>query len=182
MNTRILLGEHTRLTALTSDSDISVMKRWTAHAASWRLLDTPNDGGFAPEYAERESGERAGHFYFLIYPLSGEQPIGQAALFGIRWPTGEAWLTVGFGDREAWNERYGVDALKVLLRFAFGELNLRRVRLGVFDYDARAIRSYEEAGFAIEGRMLQVASRNAGVKAGVYMGLQRESWELPSAV
>ncbi len=38
-------------------------------------------------------------------------------------------------------------ALNCLVDFGFGELRLERIYLHVFDYNARAQRSYEKAGF-----------------------------------
>ena len=171
MNARFLMGEQVRLTVLNSDNDIQVMQRWLADAATWRLLD-------ATAGATRPSTPHAfDNIYFLVYLLSGKRPIGHAALFDVRRAAGEAWLSIGLGRPEYWDEGYGVDAIHVALHHAFGDMDLQRVRLGVFDYDARALRSYEAAGFAIEGRMLQEARRDGRMKAGVYMGLTREDWQ-----
>jgi len=41
--------------------------------------------------------------------------------------------------------------MKVLLYYAFTELNLHRIDLDVFEFNRRAIRSYEKAGFKYEG-------------------------------
>jgi RimJ/RimL family protein N-acetyltransferase len=43
--------------------------------------------------------------------------------------------------------------MKIILRYAFTELNLKRVTLDVFEYNQRGICSYEKAGFVHEGRL-----------------------------
>jgi RimJ/RimL family protein N-acetyltransferase len=87
-----------------------------------------------------------------------------------------AFVGIGIGERAYWGKGYGTDAMKVALRFAFTEINLERVTLNVFEYNPRAIRSYEKAGFKHEGRM-----RGALLKDGrrwdmIYMGILREEW------
>jgi RimJ/RimL family protein N-acetyltransferase len=169
MCAQLLNGEHVRLVALNSDTDIQVMKRWTAHTAAWRLLDSAVDR--VPAAADQVE-----HF-FLIVPLNASHPIGHAGLFGIQPARGEAWLGFGLGEREQWGTLVGEDALRAILRYAFDALSLRCVRVGVFDYNARALRSFEDAGFVIEGRMLQEAGRDGQGRAGVCMGIRREQWE-----
>ncbi len=166
-----LRGDHVRLVALKSDMDIEVLARWSARAASWRLLDTAAD---RPAARSQPGKDRVG---FLIFPLTGDRPIGHAGLFGVDRIRGEAWLGIGLGDRDRWDTTAGADALRVILRYGFDELNLRRISLAVFEYNARALRAFEETGFAIEGRMLQEASRNGRSRAGLYMSLPREEWE-----
>lgn len=168
MNTRHYRGELVRLTALNSDQDLAVMKRWLADAAAWRLLDAADRSLASANGAEAD--------YFLICRLGDERPIGYAALFNIHRAIGEAWLSIDLGRREHWESGHGADALRLALHRAFCEMALLGLRLGVFDYNARAIHSYEAAGFAIEGRLLQERQRSRPMRAGVYMGLRRETF------
>jgi RimJ/RimL family protein N-acetyltransferase len=66
--------------------------------------------------------------------------------------------------------------MNILLRFAFTEINLRRVTLTVFEYNPRAIRSYEKAGFRHEGRMRAVLNKEGRRWDVLYMGILREEW------
>jgi RimJ/RimL family protein N-acetyltransferase len=169
MNDLRLHGEHVRLIALNTQKDIELLVRWSALSASWRLLD-----GTQARPA-RAAGQNVG---FLVYPISGERPIGHAGLFGIRPSGGEAWLGFGLGSREHWDSPVSAEALRLVLDCAFGDLHLRRVLLGVFDYDARVLRTYEAAGFTIGGRMIQEPSRDRHMRAGVCMALRREAWPM----
>ena len=65
----------------------------------------------------------------------------------VNWNGRDAFVGLGIGETEYWNKGYGTDVMNVLLRYAFMELNLLRVTLSVFEYNPRAIRSYEKAGF-----------------------------------
>lgn len=178
MNAKHHLGEYVRLVALKSDTDMDLLARWSALAESWWLLDAAH----VRPLPSRQIGDGTtqagrGDVGFLIYPLSGDRPIGHAGLFGIGYVPGQAWLGIGLGNHEHWNTRLSRDALHVVLRYAFAELGLERLLLGVFDYHARALRTFEEVGFAIKGRMLQEAGRGGHSRAGVYMDLRRKEWQ-----
>jgi RimJ/RimL family protein N-acetyltransferase len=67
--------------------------------------------------------------------------------------------------------------MRIILRYAFTELNLHRVSLDTFEYNPRAIRSYEKAGFKIEGRVRQLLNREGRRWDVIYMGILREEWE-----
>ena len=166
-----------RLEALKADADIQVLTQWIAHAAAWRLLDAVSIRPRLPKNNGLEAEDRPKQFYYLIYPLNGDRPRGHVGLFGIDWTAGTAWLDIGLGDRSPWGDGCGADALQVILRWGFDELDLGCILIGVFDYDARAILAYEEAGFAIRGRILQEAGRAGQSRAGMYLGLRRGEWD-----
>jgi RimJ/RimL family protein N-acetyltransferase len=64
----------------------------------------------------------------------------------------------------------------MILRYAFMEVNLRRVTLTVFEYNPRAIRSYEKAGFRHEGRLRKLLHRDGNRYDELFMGVLREEW------
>ena len=66
--------------------------------------------------------------------------------------------------------------MRVILRYAFTELNLHRVSLGLFEYNPRALRSYEKAGFKMEGRMRGTLHREGRRWDDLYMGILRTEW------
>ncbi len=67
--------------------------------------------------------------------------------------------------------------MKIGLRYAFQELNLERVTLGVFAYNTRAIRSYEKAGFRHEGRERRYIHRDGERADVLFMGILRQEWQ-----
>ena len=166
-----LQGEHVRLVALHSDTDRHLIERWPGATGAWRLLGAAHDDRHEPDRAPVAGGVR-----FQVRALTEDRPIGQAGLFGICRQHGDAWLDVVLSDREHWGRPYAADTLRTLLDYAFGALGLNRVALGVFEYDAGRLRALEDAGFAIEGRMLEEIGRAGRRRAGVLMGLRREAW------
>jgi RimJ/RimL family protein N-acetyltransferase len=56
-------------------------------------------------------------------------------------------------------------------------LNLNRVNLNVFEYNPRAIRSYEKVGFKHEGVVRDWMAREGKRWNVVFMGILRREWE-----
>lgn len=54
---------------------------------------------------------------------------------------------------------YGTDALRVLLRFAFDELNLHKITLVVYEGNEGGRRLYEKVGFQYEGTLREQVYR-----------------------
>ena len=55
------------------------------------------------------------------------------------------------GDKEYWSKGYGSDALKLLIKFIFEEVNMNKIKLKVFSFNNRAIACYKKVGFKEEG-------------------------------
>jgi RimJ/RimL family protein N-acetyltransferase len=67
--------------------------------------------------------------------------------------------------------------MRLLLQFAFGELNLRRVQLTVFSYNTAAIRLYEKLCFQREGTFREFLQRDGQLYDMYLYGLLRREWE-----
>ena len=86
--------------------------------------------------------------------------IGNVGIGGIDWKDRHAELGIAIGEKTYWDQGYGTDAVRTLLRVAFGEMNLHRVSLRVNADNARAIRCYQKAGFRREGTNREVVYRD----------------------
>jgi RimJ/RimL family protein N-acetyltransferase len=174
-------GKLVRLAADEPEQAGQAISRWGRDSEYWRLLDDSppllwsakkikawfEEGG--GPYAENGTG-------FFIHTLQEDRLIGFVGLWDIFWSHREAELGIAISDREFWGKGYGADALRLVLHYGFMEMNLSRITLGVFDYNARAIHSYEKAGFILEGRMRQAVYRDRERADIIYMGLLREEW------
>ncbi|MNL60802.1 Acetyltransferase (GNAT) family protein [compost metagenome] len=56
-------------------------------------------------------------------------------------------LRILIGAHDCWGKGYGTEAVRLLVTHGFERLKLREIVLGVFDFNVRAIRSYEKVGF-----------------------------------
>ena len=64
------------------------------------------------------------------------------------------------GKEENRNEGIGLQMINAVLDIAFNKLNLHRIDLGVFDFNASAIQCYKKAGFIIEGNFRECRKIN----------------------
>lgn len=116
------------------------------------------------------------HWYFISCLLDNERPVGNVGLFDVDLTNGNAGIGIAIGDPDDQGRGLGTDALEVVLDFGFGELRLERMWLDVYDGNTRAIRSYEKAGFALEGRLRHAVYRRKRYQDVLRMAILRAEW------
>jgi RimJ/RimL family protein N-acetyltransferase len=79
--------------------------------------------------------------------------IGNAMYYNLREAMGEAELGITVGDRRYWGQGYGSDAVQALVKLVFREKGLRRMFLHTLDWNVRAQRCFQRAGFMPRGRV-----------------------------
>jgi RimJ/RimL family protein N-acetyltransferase len=113
---------------------------------------------------------------FGIRLLRDNQLIGSCQLHSIDHVHRSAELQIRIGDTLQRGQGYGVEAVRLLLDFAFKDLNLHRVYLHVFSSNTAAIRVYEKVGFVREGLLRKAAHINGEYVDVVVMGILREEY------
>jgi RimJ/RimL family protein N-acetyltransferase len=174
-------GEMTRLAADNPEVIAAQLYCWNQDTEWFRYLDTDPPRLFSEkkvkEVQEKELEKESTHeLFFNIHTLENDILIGFVGLFNLLMHQGDALVAIALGEREYWGKGYGTDAMRVILRYAFYELNLRKVGLIVFEYNPRAIRSYEKVGFIPEGRIRGAILRDGHRWDWLFMGLLREEW------
>ena len=88
----------------------------------------------------------------------------------------KAEFGIVIGDKGSWNGGLGTEALRLVLAYAFGELELNRVELTTAEENERAIRSYEKVGFAREGLKRQDRVVDGRFGNTVLMSILSKEW------
>ena len=154
--------------------------RWDRDTEQHRLADSDPAQLFSEkklkEFIEKRADDNQRSFRFSIRTLADDILIGGVGLWINSWTHTDAWLGISIGERDYWGRGYGSEAVRLAVQYAFLELNLRRVSLGLHDYNERALKAYEKVGFKLEGR-----TRGDGMRDGVrydslWMGILREDW------
>jgi RimJ/RimL family protein N-acetyltransferase len=114
---------------------------------------------------------------FSVRTLAEDKLIGFVSFDGINWTSRDAFVAIGIGERDFWGRGFGTDAMRLMLRYGFTELNLHRVTLAVFEYNPRAVRSYEKCGFRHEGREREFLLRDGKRWDLLHMGILRSEWD-----
>ena len=103
---------------------------------------------------DRPANDFANGLFLAIETKDGVH-IGNLGLHDVNAEDRKASLGIIIGDKEYWANGYGTVAIVTLLRFGFGEMNLNRVWLHVFEFNERAQACYRKCGFTEEGRLRQ---------------------------
>jgi RimJ/RimL family protein N-acetyltransferase len=179
MDAKLFHGSLVRLAPIDPQEFSKAASAWGRQSDYWRLMTSVPPELFSAKatqtWIEKNLENKTG-YSFAIRTLADDRLIGSIELDGIQWVQGDTFVGISIGEKDCWGKGYGTDAMHVILRFAFLELNLHRVSLDVFDYNPRAIRSYEKAGFVHEGRLRQFLNKEGQRYDLIFMGILRDEW------
>jgi diamine N-acetyltransferase len=102
--------------------------------------------------------------------------IGGTGFFNLNNRNHCAELGIMIGDKSAWNQGYGTEAVRLLVKHGFNTLNLNRIYLRVLENNPGAIRAYEKAGFTHEGRLRQSEYRDGRYSDLLVMSILKEEF------
>jgi len=179
----LFCGELVRLTAEEPETSAKAEVRWQRDSEFNRLADSDPRGMVSErkikEWIEKqtENGFKPERYPFSIRTLADDKLIGFIGL-GLNLIHAEAWVGIGIGEREYWGRGYGTDAMRLVVQYAFMELSMQRVSLGLHEYNARALKSYEKVGFRFEGQTRQDILREGRRTDTLWMGILRDEWLL----
>jgi RimJ/RimL family protein N-acetyltransferase len=147
---RFLEGEKVYLRPIGLD-DTDLYFRMLFHPEERRLTGTQKS--FTREqiyrYIEGKSQD-PGSLLLLIALRETDEVIGDIALQSIDSYNRNANIRIAVMQQYQ-GKGYGSEAMKLMLDYGFGIVNLHRIELNVFSYNERAIHVYEKLGFKKEG-------------------------------
>jgi RimJ/RimL family protein N-acetyltransferase len=154
----MIAGTKTRLRRIER-TDIPTFVRWFAdpEVREFLLINRPISVAEEEQWFEEQLRARDTEL-FAIETLDGVH-IGNVGVHKINWLQRNAELGIVIGEKQYWGRGYGSDALRTAMRFAFGELNLHRLYLTVYEDNGRARRAYAKCGLVEEGRMRDAVYR-----------------------
>ena len=176
-------GRRVRFAPLDAERDAETASRWSHDLEYLRLLSADIAKPLSPfqvkkQYEECEKdAEKRQAFYFAVRLKEDDRLLGFVRLFRVEWTHATASLQIGIGDRNDRGQGYGTEALGMMLRYAFDELNLYRLAASTAAYNTGAIRFLEQAGFVEEVRRRQAVQRDGQRWDIVMLGLLRDEWK-----
>ena len=193
LNKPLFTGSLVCFTPIDYEHDPQVESRWTHDTEYLRLVSLDPAIPLSPpqvrkklEAIEKECGEGKNQFYFALRPaVQSEEKsseslgrlVGFARVFWLSWNNSTAFISLGIGDPVDRRQGYGGEALKMLLRFCFSELNLYRLTALVPEYNTPALRLFLKAGFSVEVRQREALHRDGRRWDLLYLGLLVDEWE-----
>ena len=170
-------GKRVKLRAFRED-DLKNALAMMNNQAVTRYLQFMRPISLVQERAWIESMMRGDHpdaFSYAIDSSDGEY-LGSVGLMHIDRRNRSAELGISIARPEEWGKGYGTEAALLMLRHGFEELNLHRIHLRVYAYNARGQKSYAKLGFVEEGRLREGHFRHGAYHDVVLMSVLAEEF------
>jgi RimJ/RimL family protein N-acetyltransferase len=183
IQTQLFEGQDIRFGPIDHEQDPGIESKWTHDSEFMRLMETnparPMSAAIIKkqyEKLEKQIEEDKNLYHFMIRTKADDRLIGKAIVQRIEWTNGNSFLRLGIGAAEDRRKGYGTQALQMLLRFAFAELNLFRVSAIVSEYNEGAIALLQKFGFVQEVCRRKALERD-GRRWDLYIfGLLNDEW------
>lgn len=176
----IIYGERVRLRAVER-VDVEKFHTWindpevTEGLALYLPMSMRDEESWFDGIAHRPSQEKP--LAIECRDGDGWKLIGNSGFFDLDHTAHSGEIGIMIGDKSHWNKGYGTEAMGLLLRHGFDTLNLNRIFLRVYADNRRAIRSYEKAGFTLEGRLRQAVYKRGTYDDVLMMSVLRSEWD-----
>jgi RimJ/RimL family protein N-acetyltransferase len=146
-----LIGETVRLRAHT-DTDatffasVLVDPEMVRYLAAWAWA--PYGTREALEFVRTPRPDAVG---WTVECRADGMPIGSTGLQQIDHRNRNCMWGIWIGPPERWGHGFGTETCRLAVAYAFNQLGMEKVTLGVYEGNDRARRAYEKAGFSREG-------------------------------
>ena len=182
--TQLFEGQDIRFGPIDYDKDPEVESKWTHNAEFMRLYAIeparPISAAIVKkqyEKLEKRMEEERNFYHFMIRTKADDRLIGKAMIARVEWTNGSGQIRIGIGSAEDRCKGYGTQAMKLLLRFTFAELNLFRVSADVPEYNEGAMALLKKFGFVEEVRRRQALERDGRRWDLLVFGLLKDEWQ-----
>jgi RimJ/RimL family protein N-acetyltransferase len=160
-------------------TDLDTFVRWFADADTTEHLSlrAPFSGAMEEQWFSNmveQQGKTA--YHFVICLADDGRAIGTTGFHKLDLENGNAEFGIVIGEKAEWSKGYGTEALQAMCDFGFGQLRLERIELEVYDENVRARRSYEKAGFTLEGTLRRGHFSNGRYHDVRLMAQLRDEW------
>jgi RimJ/RimL family protein N-acetyltransferase len=184
LNDPLFEGQKIRLAAIDHEKDPEIETRWMQDISYLRMLSSDLSRPLSPsqlkkhyQEIEKEQEESRSLFYFTIRQRPEDRLVGFARISWVEWSNGAGMVQIGIGDARDRRQGYGSEVLKLLLRYAFAELNLYRLTAVIPEYNDIALHVFQKAGYTQEVRQRQVVNRDGQLWDLIHLGILRQEWQ-----
>ena len=173
---RFLIGEQIYLRAASPADATPAYLSWINDPETTRGLVTgtyPSNLDSLRSYLESVSAD--GNSIMLAICLkSADQHIGNIKLDSFDKTAMTCELGIMIGDKDSWGKGIGSEVCRLVLNYAFEQLNQRKVSLTVYDNNPGAVRLYEKIGFQVEGRLRKHIYADGAYHDKLWMGIFKD--------
>ena len=115
---------------------------------------------------------------FIVLAHRGDEriPIGTMGLHHIDWVHRTATTGAAIVDKAFWGGGYGSEAKMLLLKYAFDDLGLRKIKSSVLAHNSRSQKYNERCGYFVEGVLKEDKFKDGRYVDEVLMAVTRDTW------
>jgi RimJ/RimL family protein N-acetyltransferase len=129
-------------------------------------------------FQKMAEGNPAEHVMVIEVKINGQwKAIGTTSFMDVDWVSRKGEIGIFIGEKDCWNQGYGRDVMKLMLRHGFKTINLHRIHLRVHVDNVRGIKAYEHAGFVREGILRDDIFRDGKYHDVLVMAVLSTEWQ-----
>jgi len=174
--TQLYIAEDICLGPINYETDPEIESKWTHDAGFMRLYDFEPARPMSAAKLEKQMDEKRDMYHFMVRAKVDDRLIGKAAIQRIEWANGNCQIKLGVGAEEDRRQGYGSQAMRLLIRFAFAELNMFRITAEVGEYNDGGIALLTKFGFVEEVRRRKALERDGRRWDLIGFGLLKDEW------
>jgi len=150
-------------------SDPKVMRYWGS--PPWTSIEQAHEA-VTRDITGFDNGE---HLALVIEKIDDGRLIGQCTLF--KWDRNCRRAEIGYGlASSAWGNGYMNEALKALIDYGFGPMELNRIEADIDPLNEASARTLERLGFQKEGMLRERWIVNEEISDSAIYGLLHKDW------
>jgi len=123
----------------------------------------------------KEKKENKNCLFLGIFTKTSNKHIGNIKLEPIDFKNKKAILGILIGDKNYWGRGICTETAKLVVNYAFKNLNLKRVELGVISENKAAIQCYLKAGLKIDRTGPKIKGDNGRYYKTIFMSIEKTS-------
>lgn len=146
----IIDGERIYLRELNEEDASQNYRNWLNDPEVNKFLETKKTTIIELKEYIKEKKDNPNCLFLGIFLKDTKEHIGNIKLEPIDFENKEATLGILIGTKTYWGRSICTEAVKLLVNYAFNDLNMDRITLGVISENKAAIKCYIKAGFEID--------------------------------
>jgi ribosomal-protein-alanine N-acetyltransferase len=178
MQHAFLTGTHLYLRGLQATDAAGPYLNWLNDPEVGRYLETryqPWSQARLERYLAQLDGSQQ-EFLFGICLRTGDRHIGNIKLGPVNWIHRFADIGLLIGEKDQWGKGYASEAIGLVCDFAFGTLNLHKLKAGCYADNQGSARAFLRNGFVEEGRLRQQWLIDNQYQDSLLLGLLRDDY------
>tara|TARA_B100000686_G_C16287573_1_gene711987 strand:+ start:92 stop:646 length:555 start_codon:yes stop_codon:yes gene_type:complete len=172
-----LPGQKINLCVLDPNNDLTLYMSWMNDKSITKYLETgffPSDKAGLIDYIGNCNNLQ--NLFLGIFVKENQSYIGNIRLHNINFVSRRGDIGILIGDSNIHGKGYGLEAIQLIVDYAFQYLNLNKVCAGANIENPASIRIFEKAGFVVEGTLRQQFYVDGRYTDCVQMGLLKSEY------